>query len=223
MATESEASKLGSCTEDLEVFRCERDGKRFVFVDTPGFDSSQSQIVKISRMLKTMYATLEFPVRDLFMLTIRYRRDIKLTGVIYTHRILDAEQCLGLFATLYGGEEARRVRLVTTMWDEADMESAKEIENTLKAGQWKSLLDAGARYERFHNTHESAWEIVLGLGDNTKALLLQRELVDMKMEFTQTTTGEQLLLGVTSNSPSFPVSACWCIGKPLLTNLMGPL
>lgn len=157
------------------------------------------------------------------MLTIRYRRDIELTGVIYTHRILDAcissaeLSSLGLFAALCGGAAAPRVRLVTTMWDETDIESAEETESTLKAEQWKSLLDAGARYERFHNTHESAWEIVLRLGDNMKALLLQRELVDMRMEFTQTTAGSQLLLGVTQNMPSFPVSAGWCIGKPLLT------
>jgi len=61
------------------------------------------------------------------------------------------------------------------MWDEADVAFAETVENTMKAGPWKSLLDAGARYARFDNTPQSAWEIVLGLGDTKKALFVQED------------------------------------------------
>lgn len=74
-----------------------------------------------------------------------------------------------------GHEAADRVQVVTTMWDEADVAFAETVEMTMKAGPWKSMLDAGARYARFHNTPQSAWEIVLGLGDTKKALLVQEE------------------------------------------------
>jgi len=100
---------------------------------------------------------------------------------------------------------ADRVRLVTTMWDEANEELAAGTESRITAGPWKALLDAGSGYKRFFNTEESAWNIVRGLGDSKKALLLQRELVDIGLEFVQTTVGRQLHLGTTQVRPPFAV------------------
>lgn len=103
---------------------------------------------------------------------------VQLTGVIYTSRITDEDRSgveLRNFQTLdrwcrHHGV-ADRVRLVTTMWDEVDVHSTKDLESTLKDQTWKSLLDAGALYHRFYNTPESAWEIVLELGDPKKTPL----------------------------------------------------
>lgn len=112
---------------------------------------------------------------------------------------------LQLLAALCGNEMADRVRLVTTMWDEANEEFARDTESRITAEPWKALLDAGSGYERFFNTKESAWNIVRGLGDSKKALLLQRELVDIGLEFEQTTVGRQLHLGTTQVRPAFAV------------------
>ena len=99
---------------------------------------------------------------------------------------------------------ANHVRLVTTMWDLADIRSAENRESEIKNGYWKFLLGAGTSCERFFNTSVSAWNIVLGLGDNKKTLLIQREMVDVGAELARTTAGRQLLLQMTQDPPSFP-------------------
>ncbi|KAL4077510.1 hypothetical protein J3A83DRAFT_1593740 [Scleroderma citrinum] len=129
-----------------------------------------------------------------------------LAGIIYTYPIIDAHllsaaelATLQTFTAACGYEMADQVRLVTTMWDKANGDCAKDTEDRIKAGVWKLLLDSGSRYERFNNTQESAWEIVLGLGDSRKALLLQRELVDIGRELTQTIASRQLFQGATQD------------------------
>lgn len=188
---------------------------RFIFVDTPGFNSSQLNNVvlkKIARYLDNLYVVSSLQ-RRFHLRPDRHRQSVELTGVIYTHRIntshtRDAQLTgLRIFAALCGDEAADRARLVTTMWDEVNVDDVVATENTIRA-EWKLLLDAGSRYERFDNTGESAWNIVRGLGGNRKTLLLQRELVS-GMKLTQTTAGRQLLLGISQDiMPSFPVSAC---------------
>jgi len=98
---------------------------------------------------------------------------------------------------------ADRVRLVTTMWGEANEELAERTESRVTAGPWKALLGAGSGCEQFFNTKQSAWNIVRGLGDSKKALLFQRELVDIGLEFVQVTVGRQLHLGTTQVRPYF--------------------
>ncbi|KAG6328672.1 hypothetical protein ID866_10416, partial [Astraeus odoratus] len=102
----------------------------------------------------------------------RNRRSIKITGLIYTRRITEQDRTgaeLASFQALYrlcGHDDADRVRLVTTMWDEVDAESdVQHTEDNLQIMHWKSLIDAGAHYTRFNNTPESAWEIIHSLGD----------------------------------------------------------
>ena len=87
-------------------------------------------------------------------------------------------------ASWCGPEAADRVRLVTTMWDNVDvMSDAQSMEDILKATHWKSLLKEGARYQRFLNTSESAWEIVLGIGETKKPFLVQ-DLLDLRGHMT---------------------------------------
>ena len=118
----------------------------------------------------------------------RYQKSIKPTGVIYTHPISEAHESgarsnsFCLISDMCGQEAADRVRIVTTMWDETDETFAERAERAMKAGPWKSFLDAGARYARFHNTSESAWEIVLGLGDTKKALFIQDHCATQRTE-----------------------------------------
>ncbi|KAL4077511.1 hypothetical protein J3A83DRAFT_4155681, partial [Scleroderma citrinum] len=196
MREEYEADRLGSCTEDVNAYAYGRDGRRYIFVDTPGFNSSQSQHAVVRKIATWLESA--------------YKCSINLAGIIYMYRIIDAYiphaelTSLGIFAALCGVEVAGQVRLVTTMWDEVDVGSAQETEDAIKGGPWELLLDAGCRCERFDNTRESAWRIILGLGDDRKALLFQRERVDAGMDIAQTTVGKQVLLGIAQDKPTFP-------------------
>lgn len=224
MPAEIGTDSLGSCTTKVNTYACDRDGRRFIFVDTPGFDSeSQSDtavLTKILHWLRTTYAYSSLPEKlELHLPWFRYQKCIDPTGVIYTYRINDTHECateltsLRIVAALCGAEAADRLRLVTTMWDNVDEEIAKGTEVRLKDDVWRLLLGAGSCYERFNNTEGSAWDIVLGLGDTKKALVLQREVVDMEMKLEQTNAGRQLLRETTRDRPSFPVCACSVSGN----------
>ena len=41
MPAESNSDKLGSCTDNVRAYACDHHGRRFVFIDTPGFNSSK--------------------------------------------------------------------------------------------------------------------------------------------------------------------------------------
>ncbi|KAI5984609.1 hypothetical protein EDD15DRAFT_1715092 [Pisolithus albus] len=174
MGPEDGAHGYISCTKDVIAYPCYRGGRRYVFVDTPGFNATYSSQKVFEKIAKWLAATYQ-------------ERKLQFNGVIYT--------C----ANLIGTEAAHRVRLVTTMWDDRDsrdgsnFSTEEDRESRLKEEQWRSLINGGATCERFFNTSESAWDIVNGLGVDRKAsLLLQRELVDMKMSLKQTTAGKQL-------------------------------
>ena len=122
---------------------------------------------------------------------------MEITGVIYTHRITDTHsagselQSFQIFSGICGRDAADRVRLVTTMWDEVhDQSTAEQTEDRLKH-EWSTLLNAGASYQKFTNSSESAWDIVGKLGYERKALLLQTELADGK-KLEETTAGRRV-------------------------------
>ncbi|KAI6043476.1 hypothetical protein EDC04DRAFT_708802 [Pisolithus marmoratus] len=182
MPPEDGADQLFSCTKDVCAYGCFRNGKRFIFVDTPGFNNPKMPQSKVLEKIATW-------------LEETYKRSIMLTGLLYTHSIADSSrfatdmQSFQLLGRLCGNEAADRVQLVTTMWDEEDQLVAEQVERTLKKTQLQSLIRAGARLSRFDNTSETAWNIVRELGNTKKALLLQKELVDMRTMLKDTTAG----------------------------------
>ncbi|KAI6019512.1 P-loop containing nucleoside triphosphate hydrolase protein [Pisolithus microcarpus] len=181
MQPEDGADSLSSCTKEVFAYQCYRNGQRYIFVDTPGLNNgklSQSAVFKaIARWLEVTYR----------------RHSIKLTGVIYTQDITDNSWSptdmhgFQLFDRLCGSEAAHQVRLVTTMWDEADKSEADKAEGTLEKTHWNSLIAAGAQPQRFDDTSESAWNIVQSLGNTTTTLLLQKEVVDLGKLLKDTT------------------------------------
>ncbi|KIK13257.1 hypothetical protein PISMIDRAFT_688882 [Pisolithus microcarpus 441] len=202
---ESGADRLKSCTQDIREFKVDlADGKRYVFVDTPGFDDTYRSDRDI---LRTIAEWLEK----------KYRRDVKLTGIIYTHRISDNRMSgsvcknLDLFGRLCGDGAAQRVRLVTTMWDNERQENMATYQrrvSQLEGNFWEPLISVGARHERFSNTQKSAWNILSTLlQDSTpsvdvkrrlveasegRALLIQEEMVDAHKELKETSAGKAL-------------------------------
>ncbi|KIO01137.1 hypothetical protein M404DRAFT_743240 [Pisolithus tinctorius Marx 270] len=181
------AHGLKSDTQGIREFTVNLSNNRlYVFVDTPGFDDTYRSDRDI---LHTIAEWLEK----------KYRNEVKLTGIIYTHRITDNRMSgsvcknLDMFSRLCGDKAAERVRLVTTMWDKAkDKNLVESRVSQLETNFWKPLIDAGARHERFNNSSGSAWEIVRGLTGDGEAVLLQEELVDVERKLNETTAGKAL-------------------------------
>ncbi|KAI6009969.1 P-loop containing nucleoside triphosphate hydrolase protein, partial [Pisolithus marmoratus] len=172
MQPEDRADELvsTSCTKDVCAYAHYHSGRRFILVDTPGFNQKKKQsdvFCEIARWLKETY-----------------QHSVKLTGVVYTYNIRDGGnfstdmQSLQLLIDLCGRDAADRVRLVMTMCDEVEHREVDNAERTLRT-QWQSFIQTGARVKRFDNTSETAWEIVRDLGNEKKTLLLQEELVHM--------------------------------------------
>ncbi|KAI6118661.1 hypothetical protein EV401DRAFT_1550407 [Pisolithus croceorrhizus] len=103
---------------------------------------------------------------------------------------------LDMFSRLCGDKAAKRVRLVTTMWDKVkDEKLAENRVSQLETNFWKPLIDAGACHKKFEgNSSKCAWEIIQDLMGSGEALLLQEELVDAERNLNETTAGKALYM-----------------------------
>lgn len=115
------------------------------------------------------------------------------------HRITDNRMSgsicknFDLFNRLCGDRAVERVRLVTSMWDSiANKDTANVRASELQGSFWKPLIDEGAKYKEFQNTQVSAWSIIRDVTGESKALLLQEELVDAKRRLNETTAGQAI-------------------------------
>ena len=112
----------------------------------------------------------------------RYKREIKLAGILYFHRITDNRvtgtplKNLHMFEKLCGKHALGNIILTTTMWDKIDETTGQEREMELGGQYWESMIKLGSTTARYHNTKESAWEIldkILRGGRDQPAVLLQ--------------------------------------------------
>jgi len=132
-------------------------------------------------------------------LTKTYKRDIKLAGILYLHRISDNRVGgtpllnMRMFENLCGKNAFQNVILTTTMWDTVDAETGLQREKELKSEYWKGMINRGSKTMRYRNNHESAWDILDSvLGHSRLAILLQKEMVDMERQLRETTAGQTL-------------------------------
>jgi len=102
--------------------------QNIVLVDTPGFDDTtrpDSAILgMIADWLKATSVIINmFPREVIEYQNFRYEKDVKLSGILYLHRITDnrmggaPQRNLRMFGRLCGDEPAKKVVFVTTMWD----------------------------------------------------------------------------------------------------------
>ncbi|KAI6142844.1 kinase-like domain-containing protein [Pisolithus tinctorius] len=153
-------------------------GRRYVLVDTPGFDDTSWRTQYILRELANW-------LHD------KYFEDVKITGVIYTHRVTDdhisrtVRENLDQFRRLCGDKAAQHVQLVTTWWDEQEDKEATP--------NWVPQLGdclpiaANVHHERFRffNTQGSALDIVNRLvGED--AVLTEEKLVEAERHLHDT-------------------------------------
>jgi hypothetical protein len=166
------------------------DGNPVALLDTPGFDDTYKTDADV---LKT--------VADFLAHT--YKKNIRLSGIIYLQRITDprithgGRANLALFRALCGDDPLRKVVLATTFWGEMNnLDRARQHEEELKTNPeyWGDMLTKKATMTRFHDTQESAFQILRGLMQNEEkiSLKIQTEMVDYKLDLDKTTAGESL-------------------------------
>ncbi|KAF9450922.1 hypothetical protein P691DRAFT_757794 [Macrolepiota fuliginosa MF-IS2] len=189
-------ASLKSVTSQIQATRIKRSrwDDKIVLVDTPGFDDTTKSDMEILQMISDW-------------LRKTYERDVKLTGLIYLHRITDNRMAgsplknLRMFGELCGDVAMNQVILVSTMWEKmrADIGAGREAE--LKDKFWKPLIERGsgvARLEKSDSTEE-AWSIVEKLikqKEEREAVLLQEELVELGIKLNETQAGKTLYTGL---------------------------
>ena len=128
---------------------------------------------------------------------VRYEHGIKLSGVIYIHRISDnrftgiSGRNFKMFRELCGESTLRNITLVTNMWGGVSQEAGMERERELITEFFKPALEKGARIARHHNTVQSAHDIIRRIIRNQPVpLQIQREIVDEGKDILNTAAGE---------------------------------
>lgn len=176
-------------TKKTQSFECVIDGRKLIFIDTPGFDDSYKGDGVV---LQTICQRLSDD----------YQQSLCITAIIYLHRIKDEKftftqmRNLDMLKNLCGIEAFSNVALATTFWDELpDAAKGEKREQQLldTNDMWGFLSDLGARNMRFYNTRESALAITREVaGLPPVKLQVQEEIVDQGLQVSDTTAGVAL-------------------------------
>jgi hypothetical protein len=161
-------------------------GRKIFLIDTPGFDDSYRSDTEILGEIADWLAQT-------------YQFKIRLTGLIYLHRIIDIRvggsgmKNLRMFRKVCGERGLASVVLATTMWSlcpEADA-ARREEQLVQKDDLWKHLVGRGARIFRQDRGVESGQKILdylINLGQPV-TLEIQREMVDQNKTLAETAAG----------------------------------
>lgn len=180
-------------TREVSVYRYKYNETTNVYlVDTPGFDDTNLSDSDVLREIATW-------------LTGSYNNKVKLTGILYLHRITDprmggsAKKNLFMFKKLCGPEALKHVVLVTTMWESVDEQVGRERQQELEETEafWGHMLERGSRIEKHMNTPESARRVVdtfMSQSHPSSPVLLaiQDEMVNNNKDLDQTEAGRGL-------------------------------
>jgi hypothetical protein len=183
-------------TADVQMFDfLHPSGKHIFLIDTPGFDDTN---LTDTQVLTTIAAYLSN----------MYIKDIRLSGIIYLHRITDvrlggsALKNLSMFKKLCGEDFYSNIVLATTMWgnltgpslfEEVGIQREKQL---LADPKWWGLMSQrGSKVYRHQAERQSALDIVdyLVQRSETAPLLdIEKELVDEKKTLVETSAGQEI-------------------------------
>lgn len=158
-------------------------------IDTPGFDDTNRSDTTVLKEIATW-------------LTDSYSHEIKLSGIIYLHRISDprmpgsAKRNLLMFKKLCGPNALKNVILATTMWDKVTPKEGADRESELRSKEdfWGWMISKGSRVERHGNSRESAMRLIgTFVHQGSKITLeLQHQMVNESKTLDQTDAGIEL-------------------------------
>lgn len=175
----------------MEVVPCSLgEGEVIYLVDTPGFNDSDRSDIEI---------LLEITA----WLTEAHKEKLKLSGIIYLHRIPDVRvggvgvANLQMFRALCGDTNLESVVLATTMWDQVDKATGESREVMLMqdTNLWAPMIGHGSKVMRHDNKKVSGSEILRYLLDRRTRVTLeiQKELVDENKKLDATQAGHALI------------------------------
>jgi len=145
---------LTQISQDLCAYKVSQSGRPdTILIDTPGFDADKGPDAEIlGRIIRWLAET---PCTT------------KLTGIAYLVRISDNRfsekpiMNLSIYNQLCGDNAPYVIVFVTTMWDLTNPPARAETrEKELKDKLLKSMISLGSSLERFHNTPQSAQQIL---------------------------------------------------------------
>jgi hypothetical protein len=175
-------------TRDIQIYPFPYGDFTVHLIDTPGFDDTYRRDIDVLKDVS-------------FWLSKAYKDDIKLTGIIYLHRISDprlggvALKDLTMFKKLCGEESFASVALVTTFWADVIPRVGESREAELKKTEefYGAMLRRGSVMMRHENSENSAKTIISYLVNRgtTTVLHIQRELGDGK-QLDETAAGAAL-------------------------------
>lgn len=131
------------------------------------------------------------------LLHFSYDRSIKLYGIVYLHKISDISsgthrRNVDMFERLCGRDALQNVIIATTMWsrpeDPWELQQEKKL---FTEGYWKAITDQASATVRYHNTRDSAWDILNNLlrSKRQRTVRLQTEMVDLGRQLYETAAG----------------------------------
>ncbi|KAF8465008.1 P-loop containing nucleoside triphosphate hydrolase protein [Kalaharituber pfeilii] len=154
---------LESCTQQVQLSRVQfqTDGRSYdvYFADTPGFDDTNLSDTDVLENIAVWLGK-------------QYEMRVKLSGIIYLHRITDdrvggsAARNLTMLHQLVGDDNMRNVVMVTTRWEEMNTPALFKKAETREAhllkpgGKWYGMVANRATHERHDGTYTSAGKIV---------------------------------------------------------------
>lgn len=132
-----------------------------------------------------------------------YAEGIKLSGIIYLHRIMDvrfggaAGRQLRMFKRLCGNDSLDSVVLATTFWQNVPLAQAEEREEQLRTDPkiWAPLIEHNSKVFRQDRERDSGESIIRYLVNRRKRVILQiqHELVSERKTFVETGAAEEVL------------------------------
>ena len=163
-------------TQEVQSFTFEHGDKKFSLVDTPGFDDTYRSD---NDVLKELADWLIGSFRD----------GVKISGVIYLHRISDpkmegtALRNLRMFRKLCGDDFLKNVVLGTTFWDlvSDDQGNRREEELLQTEGFFKDMKQQGCDVVRITDDRESNLKILSRFAAKLPMVMrIQQELFEGK-------------------------------------------
>lgn len=173
-------------TQHVTAYQCKSsDTSDIYLLDTPGFDDTNRSDTEVLKEIA-------------LCLTKTYEDNIKLSGILYLHRITDrrmggsAKKNLMMFRKLCGEESLMNVILVTTMWEDeyAAIGERREQELIATGGFWGALVEEGAQINRHNNTRSSAMPLLGTIAKSDRVTIsIQKEMVSEHKDLNKTEAG----------------------------------
>ncbi|OAL50803.1 hypothetical protein IQ07DRAFT_478164, partial [Pyrenochaeta sp. DS3sAY3a] len=172
-------------TSEIAAYNFQQSNRRYVLVDTPGFDDTfQSNDVITQKILQWLESS--------------YRAGTKLNAIVYLHSISQprltgsAFENLCMFRKLCGDDGLAQVVLATTFWDHVSPVEGNDRVRQLKEDNslWGRMWKAGSQVVKLENSQTSALDVLAKISTTAKMVTqAQREMVDQGKRASQTSAG----------------------------------